>query len=335
MLYNKYRPETFDSVVGQDTTVSLIRKAIENENLSQSMLFSGIHGTGKTTFARIIAKELGSSNIDIIEIDAASNSGVDDIRRIVATCKVPPHSSKFKVYIIDEVHMLSNASFNALLKVIEEPPKHCYFILCTTEKNKIIPTILSRCQLHHLNRIRMSDIIKRLEFICNEECIPYDHDGLLFIASKSNGSLRDAISLLEICINSSATIEFISEVFNIPSIDDIYKLVELIVDNNMNDMLMHLHHLFSKGLNDIGIVDTVLEYFRTLFMFKDKKTQTIILMSDDMKTKLEAQFKALGAALIFKAISKLHECRISLTRSYSVRLALEIQLIQLILTRKK
>ena len=209
----KYRPTSFDDVIGQDHVTTTLKNAIENKKVAQSLLFCGPRGVGKTTCARIVAKMVNNlewndplknnNDLNIYELDAASNNSVDDIRNLIEQVRYAPQSGKFKVYIIDEVHMLSNAAFNAFLKTLEEPPSYAIFILATTEKNKVIPTILSRCQIHDFNRIEIDDIKNRLKKISELEGVSTEDDALHIIAQKSDGALRDALSILDLMITYS------------------------------------------------------------------------------------------------------------------------------------
>jgi DNA polymerase-3 subunit gamma/tau len=332
MLYNEYRPKTFEDVVGQENNIEIIKAAMAKNKLAQSILISGIHGTGKTTLARIIARETGCSEVDIIEIDAASNNSVDDVRRLITMARIPPHESKFKTYVIDEAHMYSNAAFNALLKILEEPPKHCRFILCTTEKHKIIATILSRCQKFDLRIIEDSDIVGRLRYICESEEIEYEDDALCFIAREAQGSLRDAISLLELCRNKCVMDE-ITDKLNVVGTASYLELMDTIVSAEVDKMLIVLNEI-GKKIDAVKLCEGLSSFIRDLFYFKSADTDVLITMSELQKDAMRKLYQDLGAAFIFNMMNMLNGCA-EAHSTLAVRLNLELALIKLILQRKK
>jgi len=336
MLYNTYRPQSFDDVVGQETAISTIRAAITKDRLSHSILINGMHGTGKTTLARLIAKETKCLDCDIFEIDAASNNSVEDARNLIKTTRVHP-TGKVKTYIIDEAHMYSSQAFNALLKVIEEPPSYCRFILCTTEKHKIIATIQSRCQLFDLKKIEGSDVVDRLKFICVTEGINFEEEALITIARQSNGSLRDAISLLEMCRENCSTSELFDKL-NMVSQLAYFNLVTAMKDAEVDKSLL----ILDKLLRSIEVDKFCLgftEFLRDLFYFKSAATETLIFMSDSLKKEMRLLYKGLGPSLIFGMldnISKiLYDVNESTLKNQSIRLGLEILIIKINLNRKK
>ena len=244
----KYRPTKFDDVVGQDHVTTTLQNAVKNNKVAQSLLFCGPRGVGKTTCARILANEINefdfnnplenSNNFNIYELDAASNNSVDDIRNLIEQVRYPPQSGKFKVYIIDEVHMLSNAAFNAFLKTLEEPPSYAIFILATTEKNRVIPTILSRCQIYDFNRIEIPDIKNKLSEILDSENIKYEDEALHLIARKADGALRDALSTLDLIKTfikeSSIKLDDVTKNLNILDTDYLFKISNFISNSNFN-----------------------------------------------------------------------------------------------------
>lgn len=333
MLYNKYRPQTLDEVIGQSSVVETIKAAISTNKLSHSILFSGIHGTGKTSLARILAKDLGCSDIDIIELDAASHNGVEDIRGIITSTRIPPHASKFKVYIIDEAHMLSNAAFNALLKVLEEPPKHCKFILCTTEKRKIIPTVLSRCQVYDLTEITSDEIKTHLIDICNKEGIKYEEEAINFIAFEANGSMRDALSLLELC-QDNCTIKNIYSKMGGVSRADYFQLLNLIAEGNIDEILIQLNTML-KGANVQRVLEDLCVLIRDLFYFKSEETQFLVIASKEEKEIMQGLFKSFGAAFCFNMLDSLNACIKPNSTNTAVILNVQICLVKLILQRNK
>ena len=250
----KYRPTNFDDVIGQDHVTTTLKNAIQNKKVAQSLLFCGPRGVGKTTCARIVAKMVNNlewddplknnNDLNIFELDAASNNSVDDIRNLIEQVRYAPQSGKFKVYIIDEVHMLSNAAFNAFLKTLEEPPSYAIFILATTEKNKVIPTILSRCQIHDFNRIEIDDIKNRLKKISELEGISTEDDALHIIAQKSDGALRDALSILDLMISYATkkkiTYDDVIKNLNILDYDYFFKITDFILKNDSSSCFLIL-----------------------------------------------------------------------------------------------
>ena len=257
----KYRPTSFNDVIGQDHVTTTLKNAIENKKVAQSLLFCGPRGVGKTTCARIVAKMVNNlewndplknnNDLNIYELDAASNNSVDDIRNLIEQVRYAPQSGKFKVYIIDEVHMLSNAAFNAFLKTLEEPPSYAIFILATTEKNKVIPTILSRCQIHDFNRIEIDDIKNRLKKISELEGVSTEDDALHIIAQKSDGALRDALSILDLMITYSTekkiTYENVIRNLNILDYDYFFKITDFILKNDSSSCFLILDEILKLG----------------------------------------------------------------------------------------
>ena len=244
----KYRPQSFEDVVGQSAITKTLQKAIKENHLAQALLFTGPRGVGKTTCARILAKMINSqdnenSNEDysfnIFELDAASNNSVDDIRNLTDQVRIPPQIGSYKVYIIDEVHMLSSGAFNAFLKTLEEPPVHCIFILATTEKHKIIPTILSRCQIYNFKRITNNDIVKHLKNICELEKIESDDDALIQIANKSDGAMRDALQLFDkvVGVNKKITSEMVLENLNTVSFEKYLEIISAIKEKDIPNLI--------------------------------------------------------------------------------------------------
>jgi len=334
MLYNKYRPKEFSEVKGQDFVVETIKKAIDENLLAHSILLTGTHGTGKTSIARLIAKELKIDTTCIFEIDAASNNSVDDVRQLVTTAKIPPHVGKYKVYIIDEAHMYSNAAFNGLLKLMEEPPKHCYFILCTTEKSKIIPTILSRCQIFDLKPISDNEIFDQLMNIVEQEEIDCEEEALLVIVEEAQGSMRNALSLLEL-VKDNCTLDSITSLLEITSKRKFEELTQLIVDVSIDDLIIFLR----KELNVHNVQRFLIDYtsyIRDLFYFKSTETTELVSLSDSQKTVAQKLFDELGVAFLFTILDSLNGCLNNpLTNNKAVILNIEIVLIKLILQRKK
>ena len=272
---SEYRPQEFKDVIGQDTIVKTLSNAIENQNIPQALLFCGPRGVGKTSCARILAKKINNLTenyeYNIFELDAASNNSVEDIRNITDQIRIPPQFGKYKVYIIDEVHMLSNAAFNAFLKSLEEPPKHVVFILATTEKNKIIPTILSRCQIYDFKKVDNNSIVGLLSKICSEKDIKYDQNSLMLIAEKSDGSIRDSLSIFDRLVsftNSNLNIVEVTSNLNIIDFDVYFKLSELINQKNIPEILYLYNDIYTKGFDDLNFLNGLSRHLRELLLNK-------------------------------------------------------------------
>ena len=284
----KYRPTNFDSVVGQKVITDTLKNAILTKNLAQSFLFCGPRGVGKTTCARILAKQINEfnneDNIDnfsfnIFELDAASNNSVDDIRSLTDQVRVPPQIGKYKVYIIDEVHMLSQSAFNAFLKTLEEPPKHAIFVLATTEKNKIIPTILSRCQIFDFKRVSVKDISDYLDFVAKSENIDSEKSAINVIAQKSDGSMRDALSLFDRLIdfqNKTLSFQDVIKKLNILDYDYYFKLVSEINNNDFKNVLLTFNEIVNNGFDPQDIIVGLSKHLRQLLLSKDPSTLSLI-----------------------------------------------------------
>ncbi|MBR1627200.1 MAG: DNA polymerase III subunit gamma/tau, partial [Bacteroidales bacterium] len=297
----KYRPATFESVVGQKHITSTLQNAIASNQLAQAFLFCGPRGVGKTTCARILAKTINCTDItpnieacdkcesctsfnnnaslNIIELDAASNNGVDDIRELVQQINVPPMNGKYKVYIIDEVHMLSTAAFNAFLKTLEEPPKYAKFILATTEKHKILPTILSRCQIFDFHRITVKDISDHLEHICRKESVQFEKEALDVIAEKADGGLRDALSMFDLMVsftNGNLTYKDVIESLNILDYDYFFKFVDCMLNKDISSSLLLFDEVLSKGFQGDTFIDGLSNHIRNLLVSKDAQTVRLL-----------------------------------------------------------
>ena len=345
----KYRPTSFDDVIGQDHVTTTLKNAIENKKVAQSLLFCGPRGVGKTTCARIVAKMVNNlewndplknnNDLNIYELDAASNNSVDDIRNLIEQVRYAPQSGKFKVYIIDEVHMLSNAAFNAFLKTLEEPPSYAIFILATTEKNKVIPTILSRCQIHDFNRIEIDDIKNRLKKISELEGVSTEDDALHIIAQKSDGALRDALSILDLMITYSTekkiTYENVIRNLNILDYDYFFKITDFILKNDSSSCFLILDEILKLGFESKHFITGLAEHFRNLLLCKDESVSKLIEVSDGIQTKYSKQSEQISNEITFNALDILNSFDINYNLSSNKRLHAEILIAKLCRLKKK
>ena len=345
----KYRPTSFDDVIGQDHVTTTLKNAIQNKKVAQSLLFCGPRGVGKTTCARIVAKMVNNlewddplknnNDLNIYELDAASNNSVDDIRNLIEQVRYAPQSGKFKVYIIDEVHMLSNAAFNAFLKTLEEPPSYAIFILATTEKNKVIPTILSRCQIHDFNRIEIDDIKNRLKKISELEDVSTEDDALHIIAQKSDGALRDALSILDLMITYSTekkiTYENVIRNLNILDYDYFFKTTDFILKNDSSSCFLILDEILKLGFESKHFITGLAEHFRNLLLCKDESVSKLIEVSDGIQTKYSKQSEQISNEITFNALDILNSFDINYNLSSNKRLHAEIVIAKLCRLKKK
>ena len=334
----KYRPNSFESVVGQSAITKTLENAIQNNQLPQAMLFCGPRGVGKTTCARILAKQINGADessdfsYNIFELDAASNNGVDDIRNLIDQVRIPPQTGNYKVYIIDEVHMLSGQAFNAFLKTLEEPPKYAIFILATTEKHKVIPTILSRCQIYDFKKISSSDIKTHLEFIANKENISFDNESLFLIANKCDGALRDALSIFDRLVNftdGNITKELAYKNLNILDHDVYFKATNLILGNDITNCLLLFNEILNQGFNGQHFIDGLCLHFRDLLISKSLKTHVLLNQNENLKDRYVDQSKNLDIDFILKSINLTEECSFKYKNSKNQRLLTEICLMKL------
>lgn len=335
----KYRPKSFKEVVGQDAVTSTLENAINKGKLGQALLFSGPRGVGKTTCARILAKKInlnqeGNSDysFNIFELDAASNNGVEDIRNLNEKVRVPPRIGNYKIYIIDEVHMLSTQAFNAFLKTLEEPPKHVIFILATTEKTKILPTVLSRCQIFDFRRISVIDIKKRLEIVVLEQKIKYDDEALFLIAECSDGSLRDGLQILDRMINfcdNDININKVSKNLNIIGSELYLNICEKIINNNISEVLVAFNKIISNGFNELDFIIGLSNHFRNLFFCKNENTFKLIETSEKLKTFYFNQSKKVNLDWIRKAIKITNSFEINFKNINNERIHAEVCLMQI------
>lgn len=337
----KYRPQTFKDVVGQQAITNTLLNAIDNNHLAQALLFTGPRGVGKTTCARILAKMINSDgsettdedfSFNIFELDAASNNSVDDIRSLTDQVRIPPQIGKYKVYIIDEVHMLSQAAFNAFLKTLEEPPKHCIFILATTEKHKIIPTILSRCQIFDFKRITVKDAKEYLKYIAESQDVTADDDALHIIAQKADGAMRDALSIFDRVVSFSGknlTRQAVTENLNVLDYDTYFKSTDLILENKIPELLLQFNSTLSKGFDGHHYIAGLASHFRDLLVSKTEETVALLEVGEQTKTKYLEQSKKATQEFLLRGISLANDCDLKYKSSKNQRLLVELCLMQL------
>ncbi|MCK5824516.1 MAG: DNA polymerase III subunit gamma/tau [Ichthyobacteriaceae bacterium] len=341
----KYRPIEFEDVIGQKAITDTLEHAISTNHLAQALLFTGPRGVGKTTCARILAKKINESSLEssdedtdrdfafnIFELDAASNNSVDDIRNLTEQVRVPPQTGNYKVYIIDEVHMLSTQAFNAFLKTLEEPPAHAIFILATTEKHKIIPTILSRCQVYDFKRIGVDDVKNQLAKIAKNEGIDAEDDALHIIGQKADGAMRDGLSIFDRIAtfsNNKITVKDVVDNLNILDYDYYFKSTNYILENNIPGLLNLLNEILNKGFDLHNFISGLSAHFRDLLVSKDETTIQLLEVAQGVKDKYLEQSKKLNQDVIFIALDITNECDMSFKTSKNQRLTVEIALMQL------
>ena len=351
----KYRPSTFDSVVGQHAITSTLQNAIRNNTLAQAFLFCGPRGVGKTTCARIMAKTINclhptaemeacnecescvsfnnNASFNIFELDAASNSGVDDIRALIDQVRIPPQIGKYKVYIIDEVHMLSGAAFNAFLKTLEEPPAYAKFILATTEKHKILPTILSRCQIFDFKRITVEDISKHLQKIAAKEGVTAEEEALNIIAQKADGALRDALSIFDQMVSFSGnniTYKDVITNLNVLDYEYYFGMVENILANDINSILLLLNEVINKGFDPQNFIQGMASHLRNLLLGKDQRVIDLMEVSSQLKARYAKQAERCSTAFLLKSLDIANECDINFRSANNKRLHLEVALLKMV-----
>ncbi|WP_424655264.1 DNA polymerase III subunit gamma/tau [Capnocytophaga leadbetteri] len=337
----KYRPQSFRDVVGQQAITNTLLNAIENNHLAQALLFTGPRGVGKTTCARILAKKINEQSgvtddndfaFNVFELDAASNNSVDDIRKLIEQVRIPPQVGNYKVYIIDEVHMLSTAAFNAFLKTLEEPPKHAIFILATTEKHKIIPTILSRCQIFDFKRITISDIREYLKYIAEQQGIEAEDEALQIIAQKADGAMRDALSIFDRVVSFSGnkiTRQATSEILNVLDYEVYFKVTDLILDNKLPDLLLELNTVIAQGFDGNHFIAGLASHFRDLMVCKNQATISLMEVGEETRKKYTEQSERATVPFLMEAIRIANDCDLSYRNSKNQRLLVEIALMQL------
>lgn len=351
----KYRPVTFDTVVGQHAITSTLKNAIRNNHLAQAFLFCGPRGVGKTTCARILAKTINCENLspnveacnqckpclsfntsnsfNVFELDAASNNSVDDIRNLVDQVRIPPQIGQYKIYIIDEVHMLSASAFNAFLKTLEEPPPYAKFILATTEKHKIIPTILSRCQIFDFSRITVDDIAKHLAFVADSEKIQADADALHIIAQKADGALRDALSIFDQMVSfagvEGVTYKDVIQNLNILDFDYFFNATDFLLQSDIPSTLLLLNDVIEHGFDGHHFIAGLGEHFRNLLVCKDAATLKLLEVSENIRDRYKNQALQCSVDFLLKALDMIARCDVNYKTSNNKRLLLELSLMQM------
>jgi DNA polymerase-3 subunit gamma/tau len=350
----KYRPVTFDSVVGQKALTTTLKNAISSGKLANTYLFCGPRGVGKTTCARIFAKTINCEHrgpdgeacgecescksfnaelrsYNVFELDAASNNSVDDIRNLTEQVRIPPMNGKYKVYIIDEVHMLSQAAFNAFLKTLEEPPKYAIFILATTEKHKIIPTILSRCQIYDFNRISNQDIIEHLQSVAQKEGITTDKEALAVIAEKSDGGMRDALSIFDQVVSftgGQVTYQKTIENLNVIDYDYYFRLTDMFLQKQIPESMVLLNEILAKGFDGSHLISGLMLHLRNLLVSRDACTLPLLEVSDEMRERYKAQAAKCSPKFLYRALKICNDCDLNYRISKNKRLLVELTLIQ-------
>ncbi len=357
----KYRPDSFDTVVAQSSITNTLKNAIKNNQLAHAYLFCGPRGVGKTTCARIFAKTINCTNLsesieacnecesckafntnrsfNIHELDAASNNSVDDIRTLTDQVRVPPQMGKYSVYIIDEVHMLSQQAFNAFLKTLEEPPKHAIFVLATTEKHKIIPTILSRCQIFDFNRIKVEDITHHLEYVAKNENVEVEKEGLNIIAQKADGAMRDALSIFDQIVSFSGkeiTYQDVITNLNVLDYDYYFRLIDQFLKNDVTEALLTFNDILNHGFDGHHFITGLSGHIRDLLVCKDPATVQLLEVGGDIKERYKNQAQSCEHNFLLDALKISNECDLQYKSSQNKRLLVELSLIRMAqLTLKK
>ena len=337
----KYRPKTFKDVVGQSAITQTLENAIKENHLAQALLFTGPRGVGKTSCARILAKMINSNGsvdenedyaFNIFELDAASNNSVDDIRNLTDQVRIPPQVGSYKVYIIDEVHMLSSNAFNAFLKTLEEPPKHCIFILATTEKHKIIPTILSRCQIFDFKRITVTDAKNYLKVVAKAQNIDAEDDALHIIAQKADGAMRDALSIFDRVVSFSGknlTRKAVSDNLNVLDYETFFQITDLLLDNAIPSLLIQFNQILARGFEGQHFIAGLASHFRDLYVAKSTETLELLEVGSDTKERYKLQSERTSPTFLKEAISLANDCDLKYKTSRNQRLLVELCLMKL------
>ena len=350
----KYRPMSFDSVVGQSALTTTLKNAVKSGKLAHAYLFCGPRGVGKTTCARIFAKAINcmspteegeacnqcescqafneQRSYNIFELDAASNNSVENIKALMDQTRIPPQVGKYKVFIIDEVHMLSTAAFNAFLKTLEEPPAHVIFILATTEKHKILPTIISRCQIYDFERMTVQNTINHLKSVAEKEGISYEEEALAIIAEKADGGMRDALSIFDQAVSfcqGNITYQKVIEDLNVLDADNYFRFVDLALENKVSEMMVLLNQLIGKGFDGGNLVLGLASHVRNVLMAKDAQTLPLLEVSQQQRERFQAQAQKCPTQFLYKALKLANQCDINYRQSSNKRLLVELTLIQI------
>lgn len=350
----KYRPMSFDSVVGQNALTTTLRNAVKSGKLAHAYLFCGPRGVGKTTCARIFAKAINCLNptadgeacgqcescrafseqrsYNIFELDAASNNSVENIKQIMEQTRIPPQVGRYKVFIIDEVHMLSTAAFNAFLKTLEEPPAHVIFILATTEKHKILPTILSRCQIYDFERMTVENTIAHLKHVADKEGIKYEEEALGIIAEKADGGMRDALSIFDQAASfcqGNITYQKVIEDLNELDADNYFRIVDLAMENKVSDIMLLLNSIIEKGFDGGNLINGLASHVRNVLMAKDASTLTLLEVSKQQRDKYAEQAQRCPTRFLYTALKIMNQCDLNYRQSSNKRLLVELTLIQI------
>lgn len=353
MSARKYRPMTFDTVVGQHALTTTLKNAVKSGKLAHAYLFCGPRGVGKTTCARIFAKAINCMNptaegeacnecesckafneqrsLNIFELDAASNNSVENIKALMEQTRIPPQVGRYKVFIIDEVHMLSSAAFNAFLKTLEEPPAHVVFILATTEKHKILPTILSRCQIYDFERMTVENTIAHLKMVAEKEGISYEESALALIAEKADGGMRDALSIFDQAASfcqGNITYDKVLEDLNELDADNYFRMVDLAMENKVSDLMLLLNSIIEKGFDGGNVVTGLASHIRNVLMAKDESTLKLLETSKEQTEKFKAQAQKCPTRFLYQALKVLNQCDVCYKQSSNKRLLVELTLIE-------
>ena len=349
----KYRPTSFDTVVGQQALTTTLKNAVKSGKLAHAYLFCGPRGVGKTTCARIFAKAINcltptdegeacghcescqafneQRSFNIFELDAASNNSVEHIKTLMEQTRIPPQVGKYKVFIIDEVHMLSTAAFNAFLKTLEEPPAHVIFILATTEKHKILPTILSRCQIYDFERMTVRNTINHLKSVADREGISYEEEALAVIAEKADGGMRDALSIFDQAASfcqGNITYQKVIEDLNVLDAENYFKMIDLAVSNKVADIMVLLNNIINKGFDGGLLIQGLAKHVRNVLMAKDEQTLSLLEVSEQQRTRYQEQAKKCETRMLYEALRLMNQCDIQYRQSSNKRLLVELTLIE-------
>ena len=350
----KYRPTTFDTVVGQAALTTTLKNAVKSGKLAHAYLFCGPRGVGKTTCARIFAKAINCQNptadgeacnecescqsfneqrsLNIFELDAASNNSVEHIKTLMEQTRIPPQLGRYKVFIIDEVHMLSTAAFNAFLKTLEEPPAHVIFILATTEKHKILPTILSRCQIYDFERMTVNGTINHLKSVAEKEGISYEEEALAVIAEKADGGMRDALSIFDQAASfcqGSITYQKVIEDLNVLDSENYFNIIDLSINNKVSDIMVLLNSVINKGFDGGLLIQGLAKHVRNVMMAKDPQTLPLLEVSDQQRERYQEQAKKADTRFLYQALRLMNQCDINYRQSSNKRLLVELTLIEI------